>query len=62
MKNMNDETLIPWGIHKGTRMIDVPASYLKWIHDNNKGDAAVRGYIEYNWDVILKQVKEEQNE
>jgi len=57
---MNDETLMPWGLHKGRKMANVPSAYLKWIHDNNKGDAAIRGYIESNWDVILKDLEEQE--
>lgn len=59
---MDDNTPMPWGLHKGRKMANVPSSYLKWVYDNNKGDAAVRGYIESNLNVILKDIKEEQND
>lgn len=62
MENMTDETLMPWGKFKGIKMANVPSYYLKWIYDNNKGDAAVRGYIESNMDAILKDIKEEEDE
>jgi hypothetical protein len=26
-----DKTLMPWGIHKGLPMADVPGSYLLWL-------------------------------
>jgi len=26
-----DETLMPWGKHKGTPLSDVPGSYLAWL-------------------------------
>lgn len=59
---MNDETLMPWGKFEGWKMANIPSSYLKWCHDNNYGDAAFKGYLESNMDIILKDIEEEQNE
>jgi len=58
--DITDETLMPWGKFRGTKMANVPSSYLKWCYDNNYGNAAFRGYIESNMDVILKDIKEEE--
>lgn len=57
---MTDSDLMPWGKYKGNRMIDVPASYLLWLWDNDKaGDSSVYDYIADNLDVLMKQKNEE---
>jgi len=57
---MTDTTLMPFGKHKGKKMIDVPAFYLKFIYDNNMlcKNNELREYIEDNMDVINKEIKE----
>ena len=54
---MNDESLMPFGKHKGEKMADVPANYLLWIYENNKCSGAVKSYIEENLDVIKVEIK-----
>jgi uncharacterized protein (DUF3820 family) len=49
---------MPWGIHKGKRMEQVPAKYLMWLLDNNKVTGEVRVYILDRLDVLEKQVEE----
>mgnify|MGYP003396847387 FL=1 len=56
-----DDSLMPWGIHKGRRMEQVPAKYLMWLLDNNKVTGEVRVYILDRLDVLEKQVEEENN-
>ena len=36
MKTLKEEDLMPFGKHRGTAMIDVPASYLFWLWTNEK--------------------------
>lgn len=55
-KVLNDEDRMPWGAHKGVKMSDVPATYLKWLCENNKCDKSVRDYISRNEDRILKGI------
>ena len=31
---MEDTSLMPFGMHKGTEMGEVPANYLLWLHEN----------------------------
>jgi uncharacterized protein (DUF3820 family) len=40
MKKLGDTSLMPWGLHKGKAMQDVPASYLHyfWAHKGLKDD------------------------
>ncbi len=59
MENITDKTQMPWGKFKGMKMANVPSSYLKWLYDNNYGDAAIRGYIESNLDDILKNLEDD---
>ena len=54
---LTDESLMPFGAHKGKRMIDVPASYLMWLHDNNRASGLVKEYIDDN----LQALKQELN-
>jgi uncharacterized protein (DUF3820 family) len=56
---MNDESLMPWGRYKGYNMINVPASYLIWLYENNKCDDQVREYIEDNLSFLREEVRHE---
>ena len=46
-----DESVIPFGKFKGTRLIDVPDSYLLWLYENDKM-GRLRAYIEDNIQAI----------
>lgn len=52
---LNDESTMPYGVHKGEKMINVPASYLIWLFDNDKCSGDVREYIMENIDVLRKE-------
>lgn len=60
---MKDTDLMPFGAHKGKRMIDVPASYLLWFYEENKafktkGDGLkVWKYAEDNLEVLKSQTR-----
>ena len=56
---LTDDSLMPSGKHKGTRMEDVPATHLMYIYDNDLCKPEVKVYIEENMDVILKQAKQD---
>ena len=50
---MNDESLMPFGIHKDKKLEDVPADYLLWLHKENKcGKSGLKEYIEENMDFL----------
>lgn len=57
MNKLTDSDLMPYGKHKGKKMIDVPADYLIWCHDNDKCSPTVRAYIEDNLEVLNKEAK-----
>ena len=59
---MNDNSLMPYGKYIGTKMANVPASYLMWLWDNNKACAEVREYIKENMDVLKMELKNGRND
>ncbi len=58
---LTDKGIMPTGKHKGLKMIDVPASYLLYIYENDMCGARVKKYIEDNLDVIKEQAKQEKS-
>lgn len=54
-----DDTVLDFGIHKGKRLEDVPASYLLYLYENGKSFGALHAYIKDNLDVLVKQFQEE---
>lgn len=54
---LDDDSIMPWGKFKGTKMGNVPAEYLLWLYENDKCDEPVREYIEDNLDVIRIEIK-----
>ena len=52
-----DESLMPFGMHKDKPLVDVPASYLIWLYENNKCNQPLKLYIEENMDVLQIEVK-----
>ncbi len=54
---MDDNSLMPFGKHKGTKLANVPGSYLVWLYEN--GDVLkyerfkdLRDYIRDNLDAL----------
>jgi uncharacterized protein (DUF3820 family) len=56
MDEMTDASLMPFGVHKGKKLIDVPAPYLIFLHDNGTA-GSVGKYIIENMDVLRFQTK-----
>jgi len=55
---MDDNSIMPYGAHKGTKMANVPANYLLWLLNNNKCSGDVKAYIEDNKDVLEHEIKQ----
>jgi uncharacterized protein (DUF3820 family) len=53
---LTDDSLMPFGKYKDYSMINVPASYLLWLYENDKCNKEVKEYIEDNLDFIKKGV------
>lgn len=54
--DFTDNTLMPFGVHKGKAMINVPAKYLLWLYNEGCNHAQVKKYITDNLDAINKEV------
>lgn len=54
---MTDESIMPFGKHKGKKMADVPADYLLWLYENDKCRGEVKAYIEDNLQVIKDEIR-----
>lgn len=49
---LTDNSPMPYGIHKGKAMVNLPDDYLKWLYNNNKCSPEVLAYIESNADTL----------
>lgn len=54
---ITDDSIMPWGAHKGKQMSEVPDSYLLWLYENNKVSGVIREYIKDNLDAIKSNCK-----
>lgn len=54
---MEDTDIMPYGIHKGREMQDVPADYLLWLYAEGKCAGPVKEYIEDNLQVLETEVE-----
>ena len=52
---LTDKSEMPFGMHKGTFMEDVPAKYLLWMYDKGMQEGNVKRYIKEN----MKYLQEE---
>lgn len=44
------DTIMPFGKHKGTRIGDLPSSYLRWLAENcERDDICTAADEEYRW-------------
>ena len=49
---MTDESIMPFGKHKGEKLANVPPSYLLWLFDEGKCYGELREYIVDNMESI----------
>lgn len=55
----DDESIMPFGEHKGKKLLDVPASWLLWAYDNIKGlELGLKKYIQENMKQLLTELGE----
>ena len=57
-----DETIMPWGKHKGEKLANMPASYLIWLYENSEirtqhHNKWLADYIRSNWEALKTEVK-----
>lgn len=56
-----DDTLMPWGDHKGTALKDVPAIYKAWLLSQKhwiQDWPGLASYLRKHHDVIMKEAEE----
>ena len=53
---ITDESLMPFGKHKGVPMVEVPAGYLIYLYDNNYCKGEVQAYILENLNVLRVEI------
>ena len=62
-KPLTDDDIIWFGKYRGSRLVDVPASYLLFLYDKDDGfhcvqvralDMLMKDYIERSYDALLK--------
>jgi uncharacterized protein (DUF3820 family) len=58
---MTDESLFPFGEHKGKKLANVPASFLFWLYMNEKCYGELKDYIEDNLDIIKFEIEKIEN-
>lgn len=56
-ETLQDDSFMPFGKHKGVRMMDVPASYFHYLwHNGMKAEStSVADYIRRNVDVLKEE-------
>jgi len=52
----NNDSPIGFGIHKGKKMIDVPADYLLFCYRKGKLPSYIRDYVIHNLEVLEHEV------
>ncbi len=52
-----DQSPMPWGMHKGKALANVPDSYLLWLYTENKAHGELREYIKNNLASINTNIK-----
>ena len=55
MTKLEDNNPMPFGKRKGKKMIDVPADYLLWLHDQGMNEGNVKVYIEENMQALKEE-------
>lgn len=53
---LTDESLMPYGYHKGKKMANIPPEYLLLLWDSDKCSAPVRLYIKENLEDLRSDV------
>lgn len=53
MSVIHDKSIMPFGVHSGKKMIEVPDDYLIWIYKNKKATKDILDYVEDTFDETL---------
>jgi hypothetical protein len=67
-KSINDETIMPWGKHKGEKLANIPAGYFLWLEVQIKQkpnllqsvfEQKLLRYIQDNMDILILEIERE---
>ena len=55
-----DDSVMPWGAHKGKRLRDIQPSYLLWLFEQPwiKDYAGLHAYLKKNEDLLMEEKRE----
>jgi uncharacterized protein (DUF3820 family) len=56
---LTDESPMPFGKYKGTKLANVPASYLIWLYYNGLNPGSLKDYITDNLDVLKDEINKQ---
>ena len=53
----NDNTIVTFGKHQGKALVEVPASYLLWMYESEKGitNPKLLAYVEENYQALEQE-------
>jgi uncharacterized protein (DUF3820 family) len=54
---MTDESIMPFGKHKGEKLANIPAEYLLWLYDEGRFYGELKTYIADNMDSIKAEIE-----
>lgn len=57
MPKLTDESIMPFGKHKGIKLANVPANYLIWLYDSQNASGDLLEYIRENMDCLTAEIK-----
>ena len=55
---MTDESIMPFGKHKGEKLANVPPSYMMWLHENGNTFGELKAYLLENEDVFKAEIQQ----
>lgn len=56
MNKLTDTSLMPFGVHAGLKMANVPATYLLWLHKQPNCPENVKEYVLDNLEILENEV------
>ncbi len=56
-----DTFIMPFGKHKGEKIVNVPAEYLLFMFESNKLFGTTKQYVSENLDVLRKEKKSDKS-
>lgn len=60
----NDDTVMPWGKHKGQKLGKIPASYLLWLYEQPwiKSWEGLHAYLKANEDRLMLEKRDDDDD